>query len=357
MKALFVVTEVLTLLGVGLVLWVAAEVGMLMNFLALGLMAAGPILLLRCIWNFTKGPGLTPFWKATSEHSAGVRTALFGIKSLLWVLCGICLDVAIIPSQLGADYNSTWWTFLLISLGLISLEVFSVFHIRIVRLIARVLVELFLIMQLGLLLFPSVDGPEVVLDFPMRGEWVVFQGGGGTLINHHSGIRQQRHALDLSRVVNGRLDDPKVEGLSANYSFDQVVYAPVTGTVVQVVDAVLDNEGPNFDPDQPAGNHVIIRAEEARYVTLAHLKRGSVEVNIGDTVEVGMPIARIGNSGNTTAPHMHLQVNSEADFLAPTSHTFPMHFRNARVDRGGASVPAGVELRRNDRILVDEGGQ
>jgi murein DD-endopeptidase MepM/ murein hydrolase activator NlpD len=41
-------------------------------------------------------------------------------------------------------------------------------------------------------------------------------------------------------------------------------------------------------------------------VLLAHLQRDSVTVRAGDTVEVGQAIAKIGNSGNTTEPHLHI---------------------------------------------------
>jgi murein DD-endopeptidase MepM/ murein hydrolase activator NlpD len=41
-------------------------------------------------------------------------------------------------------------------------------------------------------------------------------------------------------------------------------------------------------------------------VLLAHLQHGSVAVATGDPVTVGDPIGRVGNSGNTTEPHLHI---------------------------------------------------
>ncbi len=41
-------------------------------------------------------------------------------------------------------------------------------------------------------------------------------------------------------------------------------------------------------------------------VILAHLRRGSIAVAAGDSVEIGDPLARMGNSGNSSEPHLHV---------------------------------------------------
>ncbi len=46
-------------------------------------------------------------------------------------------------------------------------------------------------------------------------------------------------------------------------------------------------------------------------VLLAHLQRGSLTVRAGETVEVGQAIAKIGHSGNTTEPHLHIHARKE----------------------------------------------
>lgn len=67
---------------------------------------------------------------------------------------------------------------------------------------------------------------------------------------------------------------------------------------------------PERDRENPAGNHILIRCDRAD-VVLAHLQRGSLTVQEGETVEVGQAIAKIGNSGNTTEPHLHIHVRKE----------------------------------------------
>jgi murein DD-endopeptidase MepM/ murein hydrolase activator NlpD len=41
-------------------------------------------------------------------------------------------------------------------------------------------------------------------------------------------------------------------------------------------------------------------------VLLAHMRRGSVQVAGGERVSVGDPLGRVGNSGNTDEPHLHI---------------------------------------------------
>ncbi|MCU0537510.1 MAG: M23 family metallopeptidase [Hydrococcus sp. Prado102] len=41
-------------------------------------------------------------------------------------------------------------------------------------------------------------------------------------------------------------------------------------------------------------------------MAVAHLLRGSVTVNAGELIKTGQAIAKIGNSGNTSEPHLHI---------------------------------------------------
>jgi murein DD-endopeptidase MepM/ murein hydrolase activator NlpD len=94
-----------------------------------------------------------------------------------------------------------------------------------------------------------------------------------------------------------------------------------------------------------AGNHVILELpDRAAYVLLAHLRRGSVRVERGEVVPAGRAVGACGNSGNSTQPHLHIQVMDGADPY--TARGLPMSFRDYRVwPRRGPSpvvVAAGV---------------
>ena len=62
-----------------------------------------------------------------------------------------------------------------------------------------------------------------------------------------------------------------------------------------------------------AGNHVLIESR-GTFVALCHLQQNSVHVRAGQTMTVGDPIGRCGNSGNSTEPHVHIQAGDSADF-------------------------------------------
>jgi murein DD-endopeptidase MepM/ murein hydrolase activator NlpD len=53
---------------------------------------------------------------------------------------------------------------------------------------------------------------------------------------------------------------------------------------------------------------VIIALGDRRFALLGHLRRGSVRVRRGDRVRAGDLLGRVGNSGNSTEPHLHFHV-------------------------------------------------
>jgi murein DD-endopeptidase MepM/ murein hydrolase activator NlpD len=91
-----------------------------------------------------------------------------------------------------------------------------------------------------------------------------------------------------------------------NYeSYDVAVHSPCTGIVEEAVDKVPDNSPGQTDPQHLSGNHVLLRCGALR-VLLAHLRRGSVALIAGEPVRGGQLVGRIGNSGNTNEPHLHV---------------------------------------------------
>ena len=43
---------------------------------------------------------------------------------------------------------------------------------------------------------------------------------------------------------------------------------------------------------------------------LAHLKRGSIVVKVGDNVKRGQLLGKCGNSGNSSEPHLHYHLQN-----------------------------------------------
>lgn len=144
------------------------------------------------------------------------------------------------------------------------------------------------------------------------------------------------------------------------FGFGQPILAPMSGTVELVHDREPDHEARRsqlalvpYMLGQPrrarlgapglAGNHVVIAlSSDGPFVLLAHLQRGSVQVRPGQPVSVGAPVARCGNSGNSTEPHLHLQVSDSTEWT--TAQGLPFAF--CRED-GSLWMPANSEVVRN----------
>jgi hypothetical protein len=132
--------------------------------------------------------------------------------------------------------------------------------------------------------------------FPVAGRGYVVQGG-GRLSNHHAAAPDQRGAIDLV-------------GIGGNPGYGEPVVAPCAGQVVAAVDGIEDQEPGTVRFAPPHGNHVSIDTG-TEVVTLAHLRPATVAVAAGDHVEAGQFLGAVGNSGNSTAPHLHLQVERD----------------------------------------------
>lgn len=61
------------------------------------------------------------------------------------------------------------------------------------------------------------------------------------------------------------------------------------------------------------GNHVVLDLGNGTFAAYAHLRRGSLTVREGDRVRAGQPVARCGNSGNSSEPHLHFQLMDAPD--------------------------------------------
>jgi murein DD-endopeptidase MepM/ murein hydrolase activator NlpD len=123
----------------------------------------------------------------------------------------------------------------------------------------------------------------------------------------------QRFAIDWVKV--GPNGDSHHDGTTRNenwWGYGEPIRAVADGEVTQVLDGIPENV-PRVLPkevtlDSIAGNYVILRIAPNRYVTYAHLQSGSIGVRLHDHVARGRVIGRLGNSGQATAPHLHLQV-------------------------------------------------
>lgn len=79
------------------------------------------------------------------------------------------------------------------------------------------------------------------------------------------------------------------------------------------------------------GNRVVIKHDDGTFSAYVHLKRGSAQVAPGEQVQVGQQIAAVGNTGNSTQPHLHVQLMDRTRF--PAAAGLPMTWQN--IELGG----------------------
>jgi Peptidase family M23 len=143
---------------------------------------------------------------------------------------------------------------------------------------------------------------------PITGEWFVFWGGANELINYHYVYENQRYAYDLIKIQEG-LSYQNTQIQNKNfYAFNEEIVAPADGKVVKILDGIKDNIPGEMDTKNPAGNYVIIEHTKKEYSLLAHFKKNSIQVKIGEFIKEGQYIGKCGNSGNSSEPHLHFQV-------------------------------------------------
>ncbi len=70
------------------------------------------------------------------------------------------------------------------------------------------------------------------------------------------------------------------------------------------------------------GNNVFLEIAPNVFAWYAHLRQGSLMVKVGDSVKAGSPIAKLGNSGPSEGPHLHLGLLDKADSIAGRSLPF-----------------------------------
>lgn len=75
--------------------------------------------------------------------------------------------------------------------------------------------------------------------------------------------------------------------------------------------------------DNPSGNFVRILHDDGTMGVYLHLMKGSVAVREGQRIDAGSRIARSGNTGNSTGPHLHFVVQRNVGL---TVESIPFEF-------------------------------
>ena len=175
----------------------------------------------------------------------------------------------------------------------------------------------------------------VVVDFPLRGEWIAPNTPGKRVPSHGTDILGQRYAYYFVGI------NPQSKGL--RFYRPSPLHYLVFGVRLQDC----------FGWGQPifsstAGNYIIIDTRDG-YAVYAHAQTGSIKVSSGDTIAPGQMVANVGHSGNSTAPHLHFHLMDHQD--PRKAQGIPCCFRDYEVFHEGSwhRVQHGIP-KATDRI-------
>jgi hypothetical protein len=195
-------------------------------------------------------------------------------------------------------------------------------------------------------------GGIVDLELPVAGgTYFVANGGSTTLVNAHVGTltaerfrayRGQSYGVDLVKLGRFGL---RAAGMlptdPGRYEiYGETLYSPCSGVVLRAGDGAPDMPPPRPDRTHMLGNYVVVECRGV-HVLVGHLQRGSVTVSVGQRVARDSVLGRIGNSGNTNEPHLHIHAQRPAAAGAEPFSGDPLPMRLG-----------GRFLVRNDRLFA-----
>jgi murein DD-endopeptidase MepM/ murein hydrolase activator NlpD len=129
----------------------------------------------------------------------------------------------------------------------------------------------------------------------------------------------------------------------STYAIDIVM--PIGTTVIAARDGVVmdveedfNRGGTDLQKFADKANHVRILHDDGTMALYAHLDLASVQVRAGGRVRAGQPIARSGNTGFSTGPHLHFVIQQNVG-MQMQSVPFSLNQPEGRV-----IVPNGPQL-------------
>lgn len=183
----------------------------------------------------------------------------------------------------------------------------------------------------------------VEVQAPVRGRWLAMNSPGQAVPSHGTAKLGQLSAVDIIHPTgrDSEYADPAHMGWALlgekpeRFScFGAPIHAMAPGVVISVSDRQRDQRARNTWPSflffataegilrsvagagRIVGNRLVIEHDDGTYSAYAHLKKASAKVSAGDRVQAGQSIAEVGNTGNTTQPHLHVQLMDRPGFEA-----------------------------------------
>jgi murein DD-endopeptidase len=165
--------------------------------------------------------------------------------------------------------------------------------------------------------------PVAVISAPLAGDnWLAGNGPSNTSIHRRAlipingrAVIAQRFAIDWAQLYPDGKSYQGDPGDNRNYrAYGAEIRAVADGIVTQVKDGIQQNAPGATSRAVPmtletlAGNYVIVEIGRGEYALYAHMQPGSLRAQVGDKVREGQVLGLVGNSGNSSEPHLHFDI-------------------------------------------------
>ena len=212
----------------------------------------------------------------------------------------------------------------------------------------------------------NVINDPVMISPPLKGsEWLAGNGPSNTsghrraLVPVGGGAHiAQRFAIDFVQLnPDGRSFAGDEKNNKSYRCYGAEALAVADGVVVATKDGIPENipgatsRAVPITLETVGGNHIILDLGNGRFAFYAHLQPGSLRVKTGDKVRRGQVLGLVGNSGNSTEPHLHFHIGNGNSPLG--SEGLPYAFSSFEVQGKGwgwkpTSPPSPAEKRQNE---------
>ena len=198
---------------------------------------------------------------------------------------------------------------------------------------------------------PVIDANPVLLGPPLIGKGYLAGDGCCDTIRHVRALLPlngrfalaQRFAIDWEQADEQNLLVKGDRSNVRNYTiYGKDVIAVADGTVVATRNDLPD-QPPGKLPDglpidEADGNFVVLDIGNGAFALYAHLQRASVKVTAGSKVKSGDLLGKVGNTGNTSAPHLHFHVmDGPSPLLSNGIPYIISHFKMTAIDKAGTA--------------------
>jgi murein DD-endopeptidase len=172
--------------------------------------------------------------------------------------------------------------------------------------------------------------PVMIISPPLQGEnWLAANGPSNTSIHRRAlnpldgrAYISQRYAIDWVQLYPDGKTYHGAPKDNRNYrAYGAEIRAVSDGVVTETKEGIQQNI-PNEKPVVPVtletigGNHVIMDIGGGHFAYYAHMQPGSLRVRVGDRVRRGDVLGILGNSGNSSEPHLHFHICNASSELA-----------------------------------------